>query len=387
MPSDPPQKIRLALLYGGRSGEHEVSIASATSVWQAIDRQKYDVLPVYLTPEGRWLPEVEPTPLLQGGVQPPMPQAVLLSSDPQQRGLLPLSPTSGAKTDGARPVDVVFPLLHGTYGEDGTVQGLLELADIPYIGAGVLGSAVGMDKGIMKVLFQAAGLPVVPHLVVRRLDWECNPSGIREKILQTLSLPLFVKPANLGSSVGISKVKQVEELSAALDLACQYDRRLLIEQGVNCRELECSVLGNDAPQVSVVGEIVSHREFYDYEAKYGEGQSELLIPAPIDPVLADELRRMAAVAFGAVEAAGLARVDFFVERQTGKPYVNEINTLPGFTTVSMYPKLWEASGLPYTQLLDRLVQLALERHRDRRRSRTTYDTRLLTASPQETASP
>jgi len=383
MPSDPPQKIRLALLFGGRSGEHEVSIASATSVLQAIDRQKYDVLPVYLTPEGRWLPEVEPTHLLQGGAQPPMQPAALLSSDPQQRGLLPLSATSGARTEGARPVDVVFPLLHGTYGEDGTVQGLLELADIPYVGAGVLGSAVGMDKGVMKVLFQAAGLPVVPYVVMRRRDWEQNPAAVQTQILQTFSLPLFVKPANLGSSVGVSKVKQVEALPAALDLACQYDRRLLIEQGLDCRELECSVLGNDDPQVSIVGEIVSHREFYDYEAKYGEGQSELRIPAQIDPAMADALRRMAVVAFRAVDAAGLARVDFFVERQTGTPYVNEINTLPGFTTVSMYPKLWEASGLPYDQLIDRLVHLALERHQDRRRSRTTYDTRLLTAPPQE----
>jgi len=273
--------------------------------------------------------------------------------------------------------DVVFLALHGTYGEDGTVQGLLELADIPYVGAGVLGSAVGMDKGMMKVLFQAAGLPVVPYLVVRRLDWEQDPVAVHTQILRTLSLPLFVKPANLGSSVGISKVKQVEELPAALELACQYDRRLLVEQGLDCRELECSVLGNDDPQVSVVGEIVSHREFYDYEAKYGEGQSELLIPASIAPALADELRAMAITAFRSVEAAGLARVDFFLERQSGKPYVNEINTLPGFTTVSMYPKLWEASGLPYDQLIDRLVQLALERHHDRRRSRTTYDTRLL----------
>jgi D-alanine-D-alanine ligase len=206
---------------------------------------------------------------------------------------------------------------------------------------------------------------------------------VQTQILQTFSLPLFVKPANLGSSVGVSKVKQVEALPAALDLACQYDRRLLIEQGLDCRELECSVLGNDDPQASIVGEIVSHREFYDYEAKYGEGQSELRIPAQIDPAMADALRRMAVVAFRAVDAAGLARVDFFVERQTGAPYVNEINTLPGFTTVSMYPKLWEASGLPYDQLIDRLVHLALERHQDRRRSRTTYDTRLLTAPPQE----
>lgn len=373
MPSDPPQKIRLALLYGGRSGEHEVSIASATSVLQALDRQHYDVLPVYLTPEGRWLPAVEPQQVLQGYALALLASPVLLSSDPQQRGLLPLSPTAGAQTDGARPIDVVFPLLHGTYGEDGTVQGLLELAGLPYVGSGVLGSAIGMDKGIMKILFQAAGLPVVPHIVVSRRDWERHPDTVRAQILATLPMPLFVKPANLGSSVGISKVKHADDLAVAIDLACQYDRRLLIEQGLECRELECSVLGNDEPQVSVVGEIVSHREFYDYEAKYSPGQSELRIPAAIEAPLAEELRRLAAAAFRAVEAAGLARVDFFVDRQTGAPYVNEINTLPGFTTVSMYPKLWEASGVPYSQLIDRLVQLALERHQDRQRSRTTYD--------------
>ncbi len=383
MPADPPQKTRLVILYGGRSGEHEVSIASATSVLQAIDRQHYDVLPVYLTPEGRWLPAVDPRHLLEEGAPSSSTPAALLSSDPQQRGLLPLPTVSGAHIEAIRPIDVVFPLLHGTYGEDGTVQGLLELADIPYVGSGVLGSAVGMDKGIMKILFQAAGLPVVPHMVVLRRDWEHQPSAVQERILATLPLPLFVKPANLGSSVGVSKVTHVTELPMALDLACQYDRRLLVEQGITCRELECSVLGNDTPQVSVVGEIVSHRAFYDYEAKYSEGQSALHIPADIEAPLAEELRRMAAVAFQAVEAAGLARVDFFVERQTLKAYVNEINTLPGFTTVSMYPKLWEASGLSYSQLIDRLVQLAVERHQDRQRSRTTYDVRALNTSPQE----
>lgn len=372
MPDDPSQKIRLALLFGGRSGEHEVSIASATSVMQALDPQRYDVLPVYLTPEGRWLPAIEPSRALQQGTAAASP--VLLSSDPQQRGLLPLSPGLGAQTNGMRPIDVVFPLLHGTYGEDGTVQGLLELAGVPYVGAGVLGSAVGMDKGVMKILFQAAGLPVVPHVVVGRRDWERGPERVRSRILDTLALPVFVKPANLGSSVGISKVKQAAELTAAMDLACQYDRRLIIEQGLVCRELECSVLGNDEPQVSVVGEIVVQREFYDYEAKYSPGLSGLHIPANIDASLAQELRRLAVAAFQAIEAAGLARVDFFVDRQTGTPYVNEINTLPGFTATSMYPKLWEASGVPYSQLIDRLVQLAFERHQDRQRSRTTYDT-------------
>lgn len=372
MPTEVPQKIRLVVLYGGRSGEHEVSIASAMSVLQAVNRHTYDVLPVYLTPEGRWLPDVEPAALPHRAAQLLTTPAALLSSDPHQRGLLPLLSPSVLDPVGARPVDVVFPLLHGTYGEDGTVQGLLELADIPYVGSGVLGSAAGMDKGVMKVLFQAAGLPVVPYVVLRRRDWEHQPAVVQAQLLQNLTFPMFVKPANLGSSVGISKVKHREELAAALDLACQYDRRLIVEQGLDCRELECSVLGNDEPEVSIVGEIVPCREFYDYEAKYGTEPSGLYIPAPITGELSTELRRMARVAFQAVEAAGLARVDFFIERQTSQPYVNEINTLPGFTTVSMYPKLWEASGVPYDQLVDRLVQLAFERHRDRQRSRTTY---------------
>lgn len=364
------RKIRLAILYGGRSGEHEVSIASATSVLQAIDRDKYDVLPVYLTPAGRWLPAVEPTHLLEGGAPPAPSTPVLLSSDPQRRGLLPLTPTS--QSDLSTSIDVVFPLLHGTYGEDGTVQGVLELANVPYVGSGVLGSAVGMDKGVMKALFREAGLPVVPYLVVARWEWENQPEVVQERLLSTMQLPVFVKPANLGSSVGISKVKRAEELPAALQLASAYDRRLLVEQGLDCRELECSVLGNDQPEVSIVGEIVPHREFYDYEAKYGEAQSDLLIPAPIPPDLAERLRQIALAAFQAVDAAGLARVDFFVERASGTPYVNEINTLPGFTAVSMYPKLWEASGVSYPDLIDRLVQLAIERHQDRQRRRTTY---------------
>jgi D-alanine-D-alanine ligase len=364
------RRIRLAILYGGRSGEHEVSVASATSVLQAIDRDKYDVLPVYLTPEGSWLPAVEPAHLLERGAPPPPNTPVLLSSDPQQRGLLPLTPTS--QSDLPTSIDVVFPLLHGTYGEDGTVQGLLELANLPYVGSGVLGSAVGMDKGVMKALFKEAGLPMVPYMVTARWEWEKQPEVVQERILNTLRLPVFVKPANLGSSVGISKVKHPEDLPEALRLASEYDRRLLVEQGLDCRELECSVLGNDQPEVSVVGEIVPHREFYDYEAKYGEGQSDLLIPAPIPPALDERLRQIALTAFRAVDAAGLARVDFFVERSSGEPYLNEINTLPGFTTVSMYPKLWEASGVSYPELIDRLVQLGIERHQDRQRRRTIY---------------
>ena len=372
MPTDDSPKIRLALLYGGRSGEHDVSIASATSVMQAIDREKYDVLPVYLTPEGRWLPGVEPV-RLAAGAHPAADTVALFSSDPQQPGLLPLSEAE-VQLRRAQSVDVVFPLLHGTYGEDGTVQGLLELADVPYVGSGVLGSAAGMDKDVMKTLFAAAGLPVVPHLLVRRHEWERQPAAVRERVLQTLRLPVFVKPANLGSSVGISKVRDAAGLSEALDLACRYDRRVLVEQGLDCREFECSVLGNDEPQASVIGEIIPSREFYDYQAKYSDDESsELRIPADIDATLADNLRAMAVTAFQAVDAAGLARVDFFFETRTGKSYVNEINTLPGFTTISMYPKLWAAGGLSYAQLIDNLVRLAIERHQDRQRSLTVYD--------------
>jgi len=374
MPTDDSPKIRLALLYGGRSGEHDVSIASATSVMQAIDREKYDVLPVYLTPEGRWLPGVEPA-RLTAGARPAAAPVALFSSDPQQPGLLPLSEAE-VQPRRAQAVDVVFPLLHGTYGEDGTVQGLLELADVPYVGSGVLGSAAGMDKDVMKTLFAAAGLPVVPHLLVRRHDWERQPATVQERVLQALRLPVFVKPANLGSSVGISKVRDAAGLPEALDLACRYDRRVLVEQGLDCREFECSVLGNDEPQASVIGEIVPSREFYDYQAKYSDDESsELRIPADIDAALADSLRAMAVTAFQAVDAAGLARVDFFFETRTGTPYVNEINTLPGFTTISMYPKLWEAEGLSYAQLIDNLVHLAIERHQDRQRSLTVYERR------------
>lgn len=372
MPNDAPPRIRLALLYGGRSGEHDVSIASATSVMQAIDKDKYDVLPVYLTPEGRWLPGVEPARLAAGAH--PTASVALFSSDPQQPGLLPLSNAPAVQPQQAQAVDVVFPLLHGTYGEDGTVQGLLELANVPYVGSGVLGSAAGMDKDVMKTLFAAAGLPVVPHLLVRRREWEQQPAVVRDRVLQTLPLPVFVKPANLGSSVGISKVSDAAGLSEALDLACRYDRRVLVEQGLDCREFECSVLGNDEPQASVIGEIVPSREFYDYQAKYNDDEtSELRIPADIDAALAGTLRAMAVTAFQAVDAAGLARVDFFLETRTGKPYVNEINTLPGFTTISMYPKLWEAGGVSYAQLIDNLVRLAIERHQDRQRSLTVYE--------------
>jgi D-alanine-D-alanine ligase len=269
-------------------------------------------------------------------------------------------------------VDVIFPVLHGTFGEDGTVQGLLELADIPYIGAGVLASAAGMDKDVMKRLFRDAGLPVVPWELVLRADWEKDPAAVRKRIERKLRYPLFVKPANLGSSVGITKTHGPLELPAAMNLAAQYDRKILVEKGIDAREIECSVLGNDAPQASVPGEVVPVNEFYDYEAKYIKEGSDLIIPASLTARQTKRVQELAVRAFQAIDGAGMGRVDFLLDRKTGKVYVNEINTIPGFTSISMYPKLWEASGVPYSQLLDRLIELALERHQEKSHTRFTY---------------
>jgi D-alanine-D-alanine ligase len=269
-------------------------------------------------------------------------------------------------------VDVIFPVLHGTFGEDGTVQGLLELAGIPYVGAGVLGSAAGMDKDVMKRLFRDAGLPVVPWVLVLRSEWKRNPARVRKLIAKELGYPLFVKPSNLGSSVGISKVLHPRKLKVALDLAALYDRKILVEKAVNAREIECSVLGNDRPEASVPGEVVPVNEFYDYEAKYIKEGSELVIPAKLSPQQTRRARELAVRAFQAVDCAGMARVDLLLDRASGKLFVNEINTIPGFTSISMYPKLWEASGVPYPQLLGRLIELAFERHRERTLTRYDY---------------
>jgi len=363
------KKIRLGILFGGRSGEHDVSLVSAASVIKALDPEKYEIIPIGITREGRWrigsgalqlLPQV-----LETG------EPVTPSVDPTGPKLLPMSasvPDRGPKPE----VDVIFPVLHGTFGEDGTVQGLLELADFPYVGAGVLGSAVGMDKDVMKRLFRDAGLPIVPWQLVLRSEWEKNPDAIRRRIEAKLRYPLFVKPVNLGSSVGISKVHGRRELTAAMSLAAQYDRKILVEKGIDAREIECSVLGNDRPEASIPGEVVPVNEFYDYEAKYLKEGSELRIPAPLTPQQTKRVREVAIRAFQAVDGAGMARVDFLVDRKRGTIYVNEVNTIPGFTSISMYPKLWEATGVPYSELLDRLVSLALERHREKSRTRFTY---------------
>jgi D-alanine-D-alanine ligase len=351
---------------------------------KALDQAKYEVVPVGITREGRWrvgsgVFKLLPEAAGMGGAEQAAPlqtvlekgRAVTPSVDPTGPKLLPLAKSSPAPN--ARPeVDVIFPVLHGTFGEDGTIQGLLELADFPYVGAGVLASSAGMDKDVMKRLFRDAGLPVVPWELVLRRDWEHDPAGVRKRIKKRLRYPLFVKPANLGSSVGISKVRKPLELQAAMDLAAQYDRKILVEKAVDAREIECAVLGNDSPEASVPGEIIPVNEFYDYEAKYIKEGSEIAIPARLTPRQSKRVQELAVRAFKAIDCAGMGRVDFLLDRKTGKIFVMEINTIPGFTPISMYPKLWEASGVPYSKLLDRLIDLALERHRDKTRTRYEY---------------
>jgi D-alanine-D-alanine ligase len=362
-------RIRVGILFGGRSGEHDVSLQSAASVIRALDPAKYEVVPIGITREGHWRVGSGGNQALAEVLENGAP--VTPSADPTGPKLLPLASARGSARR-VPAIEVIFPVLHGTFGEDGTVQGLLELADVPYVGAGVLASATGMDKDVMKRLFRDAGLPVVPWLLIPRAEWEDSPVVVRKRIEKDLRYPLFVKPVNMGSSVGISKVHNKRELSAALDLAAQYDRKILVENGIDAREIECSVLGNDAPQASVPGEVVPVNEFYDYEAKYLKEGSDLVIPARLTARQTKQVREVAIRAFRAIDCAGLGRVDFLLDRKTGKAYLNEINTLPGFTSISMYPKLWEASGLPYPQLLDRLIELALERHREKTRTLFTF---------------
>ncbi|HVU67744.1 MAG TPA: D-alanine--D-alanine ligase family protein [Ktedonobacteraceae bacterium] len=371
------RKIRVGLIYGGRSGEHEVSLASANSVSASLDKEKYEVVPLAITKSGTWLLGTEPGQLIAAAQQAaetvevtPQTTAVTLTGDPNVRGLIPVQSSSDLGNQGA--LDVIFPVMHGTYGEDGSLQGLLDMANIPYIGCGVLGAALGMDKEKMKMIFQTIGLPIVEYLVFKRNEWERAPEKILDRVEQRVGYPNFVKPANLGSSVGINKAHDRQELEHAIKVAAEFDRKIVVEHGINCREFECAVLGNDEPLASVVGEIVSSNEFYDYRAKYIDGKSLAIIPADsISQETAEEIRRLAIVAFSALDLNGLARVDFFQEKETGKVYINEVNTMPGFTEISMYPKLWEASGLPYPQLLDRLIELAIERHEDRQRNRTS----------------
>jgi D-alanine-D-alanine ligase len=347
---------------------------SARGVMGAIDTEKYEVVPIGITRGGRWLAAGDPMKALSSGVATESNPALLLA-EPSQQGLMRFEAPEqerALKVVQVSQLDVVFPILHGPYGEDGTVQGLLELAGLAYVGAGVTASAVGMDKALFKDIMCAHSLPVVPCLVIKRKSWEREPQETMDWIEAELGYDCFVKPANLGSSVGISKAHNRSELRAALDEAARYDRKLVVEVAVDAREIEISVLGNDEPIASVPGEIVPCNEFYDYSAKYLDGESELLIPAPLPAETTDLVRRLAVEAYLAIDCAGMARADFLLDRQTGQMYINEVNTLPGFTPISMYPKLWEASGISYTELIDRLIQLALERHADKRRSVTEY---------------
>ena len=369
----------MGILFGGRSGEHEVSLRSAASIMAALDERKYQVVPIGITKEGRWL-TAAPAEKLLAGELPPLPRAdagepvaVLQSEAGVLQHGLPMALTPDPTQRLARTVDLIFPVLHGTFGEDGTVQGLLELAGLPYVGAGVLASAAGMDKEVMKRLFRDHGLPLVPWLVFLRSEIRARPRRVAAAVEKKFRYPVFVKPTNLGSSVGITKVHRRGELRSALGLAVQFDRKVLVERGVNARELECSVLGNDVPEASVPGEIVPVNEFYDYAAKYLDEGSKLVIPAKISPAQTRRVRELAVAAFRAVDCAGMARVDFLLERQSEKIYVNEINTIPGFTSISMFPQLWEASGVPYRKLIDRLIELALERHQEKQRTRYTIE--------------
>jgi D-alanine-D-alanine ligase len=367
------RKIRIGVLFGGRSAEHDVSLRSAQTIIGALDREKFEVIPIGITRYGQWITGGDPMKALTGAS--PMfhlgegEEASTQTLDEgatqdlvTQAGSLSSIGVPGGLTDG---VDIIFPALHGPMGEDGTVQGLLELAGIPFVGSGVLGSAVAMDKAITKTILDQVGLPQLPWRLVTRRDWRDKPSDITSWIGDALGYPCFVKPANMGSSVGISKVHDESEFKAAMDLACEFDRRIVIEQGVDARELELAVLGNDEPMASVAGEVKPAGEFYDYNAKYIEDTAELVIPAAVDSALLGYLQAAAVDAFKALDLAGLARVDFFVERDTDRVFINEVNTLPGFTSISMYPMLWEATGVPLSELVQRLVQLALERHGER----------------------
>jgi D-alanine-D-alanine ligase len=368
-PHDPTvRKLRIGVIFGGRSGEHEVSLASAASVLAAIDPERYEIVPMGITKDGQWLVGGDPLRALAdaAGVRLALPPASTPAEASASRAVARMPTAGGLPAGVAARLDVVFPVVHGPYGEDGTLQGLLELADVAYVGANVLASAVGMDKDTMKAVFRAHGLPVVPYLVVREHEWAEERAHVAERVARELGYPCFVKPSNLGSSVGISKVHHAAELADAVAVALGHDRKILVERAVGAREIEVSVLGNDHPEASVPGEIRPGKEWYDYEAKYTEGIAEVVIPAPLSDALVREFQRLAVAAFRAVDAAGLARVDFFLEGES-RIWVNEINTIPGFTRFSAYPRLWEASGLPYSKLVDRLIELALERHAGKRR--------------------
>jgi D-alanine-D-alanine ligase len=361
------RKLRVGVLFGGRSGEHEVSLASASSIIRGLDPQKYEAVPIGITKEGHWL--------IGAGAQRMLPevlrtgQRVVMSADPTESALMPIDGSPRGQK-----LDVIFPVIHGTFGEDGTMQGLLELAGLPFVGAGVLGSAIGMDKDVAKKLMQVTGIPVVPWIAVQRADWERDPKAIRRAVEKKFKYPVFVKPATLGSSVGMTKVHSRAELGPALDLAAEFAMKIMVERAVSAREIEVSVLGNHDPRASIPGEIVPHREFYDYAAKYLEEGTQLLIPAKLKKSEVKKVQSMAVTAFRTLELSGMARVDFFIEKRGGKIFLNEVNTIPGFTSISMYPKLWEANGIPFRELISKLIDLALEQHQEK--ARTKYQIEL-----------
>jgi len=356
------KRLRVGVLFGGRSGEHEVSLASAASVIRGLDLDKYEPVPIGITKDGHWLvgegaAKMLPD-ILKGG------RRVMLTADPTEAALVPLDRGAGAQR-----FDVIFPVMHGTFGEDGTIQGMLELAGLPYVGAGVLGSAIAMDKDVAKRLCEDEGIPVVPWTAVYRWRWEKEPEAVKAEIEQSFAYPVFVKPATLGSSVGMSKVHNAEELAPAISLAAEYGMKIMVEKAVTAREIEVSVLGNHEPQASVPGEIIPHREFYDYTAKYLEDGTRLLIPAELKPAQVKKVQGLAIEAFRTLELCGMARVDFFMEKAGGKILFNEANTIPGFTSISMYPKLWEASGIGFRELIDKLIELSIEMHREKARTK------------------
>jgi len=375
-----PKKLRVGVIFGGRSGEHEVSVRSARAIIEAIDQKKFEVVPIAIGKDGKWLGPSQSTQLLPTAVHRLLRSKpgddlgdVALLGDPSHKGLISLRPQASSAV--AEKLDVVFPALHGPFGEDGTLQGLLEMADIPYVGCGVLASSCGMDKVTMKSLFVQAGLPICKHIWFLRSQWRSNPEKILRNVKGNLGLPCFVKPANLGSSVGVSRATDKKTLAEAIDLAAEYDRKIIVEEEVVGREIECAILGNDEPQASLPGEYVIYEEsarFLDYTEKYAStGRVSFVVPAPLSKTITARIQRMAIQAFQAVDGAGLARVDFFLQQKGGELVINELNTLPGLTEVSGYPKMWEASGLSFTQLLEKLIELAFERHREKALTKTT----------------
>ncbi|MFZ0334831.1 MAG: D-alanine--D-alanine ligase family protein [Candidatus Acidiferrales bacterium] len=367
------KRLRVGILFGGRSGEHEVSLASAASVIRSLDTDKYEAVPIGITKDGRWLVGAAAQKMTEQRMLPELlknGERVVLPPDPSASALVPLGP---GNSQPSVKVDVIFPVLHGTFGEDGTVQGLLDLAGVAYVGAGVLGSAVGMDKDVQKRLFRDAKIPIVEFLSISRHEWETNRGKTLVAIKKKFRFPLFVKPATLGSSVGMTRAHEAAELPAAMDLAASFALKIIVERAIRGREIEVAVLGNDEPRASVPGEIIPHREYYDYSAKYLESGSQIEIPAKLSKKQVAQFQEYAIRGYRGIECAGMARVDFFLERGTNKIYLNEINTIPGFTSISMYPKMWEASGVSYTELISRLIELAIEQHAEKARTKYSIE--------------